>query len=93
MSDTEAAQLFQACHAAMSPHSRLLIVGELMGAGAAPGPAVHLDLRMLVDFGEAGVRTEGELRTMLANAGLRITQILAAGRVGTIVEAEHTVAG
>jgi hypothetical protein len=87
LSDAEAAQVFQACRAAMGRHSRLLIIGELMGIGAALGPAVQLDLRMLVVFGEAGVRTEEELRTLLVNAGLRITRIVAAGRAGAIVEA------
>jgi hypothetical protein len=37
----------------MGQRSRLLIIGELMGFGAASGPAAHLDLRMLVIFGEA----------------------------------------
>jgi O-methyltransferase len=87
MSDAEAVQVFQTCHAAMSPRSRLLIIGELMGTGAAAGPAAHLDLRMLVIYGEAGVRTEEELRTLLTNAGLRITRIVGAGRAGSIVEA------
>jgi hypothetical protein len=87
MSDAEAVQVFQACHAVMGPESRLLVIGELMGTGTAPGPAVHLDMRMLVIFGEAGVRTEEELRTLLANAGLRITRIITTGRAGSIVEA------
>src|SRR5262249_47674351 len=65
LSDAEATLVFHACHAAMSPHSRLLAIGELMGADAALGRAVELDLRMLVIFGEAGVRTEEELRTLL----------------------------
>jgi hypothetical protein len=90
LSDAEAAQVFQACHAAMSRHSRLLVIGELMGTGAAPGPGVHLDLRMLVIFGEAGLRTEEELRTLLIDAGLRITRIVSAGRAGAIVEAGRT---
>jgi hypothetical protein len=89
MSDAEAAQLLHACHAAMSPHSRLLVTGQLMATGTQPGPAAHLDLRMLVIFGEAGVRTQDELRTLLANAGLRITTIVGAGRAGAIVEAER----
>jgi len=90
LSDREAAQVFQACHAAMSRRSRLLVIGELMGTGAALGPAAHSDLRMLVTFGEAGVRTEEELRTLLVNAGLRITRIVASGRAGAIVEAGRT---
>ena len=83
LSDAEAAQVFQACHAAMSRHSRLFVIGELIGTGAALGQAVHLV------FGEAGVRTEEELRTLLVKAGLRITRIVAAGRAGAIVEAVH----
>lgn len=90
MSDAEAAQIFRACHAAMSPRSRLLVIGELMGTGAVTGPAVHSDLRMLVIFGEAGVRTEEELRTLLVNASFRITRIAASGRAGAIVEAQRT---
>jgi hypothetical protein len=49
-----------------------------------------LDLRMLVIFGEAGLRTEEELRTLLIDAGLRITRIVSAGRAGAIVEAGRT---
>jgi hypothetical protein len=86
MNGTEAERVFQACHAAMSPYSRLLVIGELMGVDAALGRAVQSDLRMLVVFGEAGVRTEGELRTLLADAGLRITRIAGAGRAGIVVE-------
>jgi hypothetical protein len=64
MSDTEAVQVFRACHTAMSRHGRLLVIGGLMGTGAAVGPAALSDLRMLVIFGEAGVRTEEELRAL-----------------------------
>jgi hypothetical protein len=90
MNDAEAAQVFQASRAAMGPHSRLLVIGELMGSGVTPASAVHADLRMLVIVGEAGVRTEEELRTLLVDAGLRITRIIAAGRAGAIVEAGLT---
>jgi hypothetical protein len=86
MSDAEAAQVFRACHAAMRPHSRLLVIGELMGTGTDPGPAAHLDHRMLVIFGEAGVRTERELQTLVADAGLPITRIVPTRRTGAIVE-------
>jgi hypothetical protein len=58
-----------------------------MGAGAEAGPAAQLDLRMLVIFGEAGLRTEDETRALLDEAGLRVTRIIAAGRAGTILEA------
>jgi hypothetical protein len=87
LGDTEAIQVFRACHAAMAEHSRLLIIGELMGTGAELGRAAHADLRMLVIFGESGVRTEKELETLLVEANLRITRVAAAGLAGTIVEA------
>jgi hypothetical protein len=89
MSHAEAVQVFRACHAAMDGHSRLLIIGELIGTGATVGPAVQLDLRMLVIFGEAGVRTEEELRTLLTASGFQLTRVVPAGRAGAIVEASR----
>jgi len=41
LSDAEASGVFQACRVAMSPHSRLLVIEQLMGTGAALGPAAH----------------------------------------------------
>jgi hypothetical protein len=87
MNDEEAAQVFQACRSAMGQRSRLLVIGELMGFDAAPGPAAHLDLRMLVIFGEAGLRTEAELRALMAEAGLSVMRIIGTERAGAIVEA------
>ena len=81
---------FRACRAAMDQRSRLLVIGELMGSGAAPGMPAHLDLRMLVIFGEAGLRTEDELRALLAEASLSVTRIVTAGRAGALVEATCT---
>jgi len=90
MNDAEAAQILRGCQAAMGQQSRLLVIGQLMGTGATPGPAALSDLRMLVIMGKAEVRTEEELRALLANAGLRITRIVATGRAGAIVEAVRT---
>jgi hypothetical protein len=55
--------------------------------GTAPGPVAQLDLRMLVIFGEAGLRTKAELRGLLAEAGLLVTRVVGAGRAGAIIEA------
>jgi len=90
MSDAEAVQVFRACHAAMGRHGRLLIIGGLMGTGAAAGLAAQSDLRMLVIFGEAGVRTEEELQALLADSGFQVTRVVPAGRAGAIVEAART---
>ena len=87
MSDSEAVQVFRACNAAMGRHGRLLIIGTLIGPGAATGPAAQADLRMMVIFGEAGVRTEDELRALLADGGFRVARSISAGHAGTIVEA------
>jgi hypothetical protein len=87
MSDAEAVQVLRACHATMSRHSRLLVIGALLGTGATAGPAAQADLRMLVIFGEAGVRTEEELRALLADSGFQVMRIVPAGRAGAIVEA------
>jgi hypothetical protein len=92
LSDAEAIQVFRACHSAMNERSRLLIIGELMGTGAELGRAAHADLRMLVIFGESGVRTEKELETLLIDANLRITRVAAAGQAGTVVEAARASA-
>ena len=45
---------------------------------------------MLVICGEAGLRTEDELRALLAEARLSVTHIVTAGRAGAIVEATRT---
>ena len=45
---------------------------------------------MLVIFGEAGVRTEEELRALLADSGFQVTRVAPAGRAGAIVEAART---
>jgi hypothetical protein len=87
MSDVEAVQVFRACHSTMSRHGRLLVIGGLMETGAAVGPAALSDLRMLVIFGEAGVRTAEELRALLADGGFQVTRVVPAGRAGAIVEA------
>ena len=71
----------------MGRHSRLLVIGTLIGTGAAAGPAAQTDLHMMVIFGEAGVRTEEELRALLAASGFQVTRIVPAGRAGAIVEA------
>ena len=42
---------------------------------------------MLVIFGGARLRTEQELRALLAEAGLSVTRIVDAVRAGKIVEA------
>jgi hypothetical protein len=89
MSDVEAVQVFRACYAAMGRHSRLLIIGVLIGTGAVAGPAAQSDLRMMVIFGEAGVRTEEELRALLADGGFQVRSV-PAGHAGTIVEAART---
>ena len=89
MSDAEAAQVFRACHAAMDGNSRLLIVGDIIGSGASVRPAVQKDLSMLVNFGEAGVRTEEELRALLTGCGFQLTRLVLAGRAGAIVEASR----
>jgi hypothetical protein len=45
---------------------------------------------MMVIFGEAGVRTEEELRALLADGGFQVTRSIPAGHAGTIVEATPT---
>jgi hypothetical protein len=89
MSDAETVQVLRACHTAMDRHSRLLIIEEVIGSGTSVGPAVQLDLSMLVNFGEAGVRTEEELRALLTEGGFQLTRVVPAGRAGTIVEASR----
>jgi hypothetical protein len=42
---------------------------------------------MMVIFGEAGVRTEAELRGLLTKSGFHVSRIIPAGAAGAIVEA------
>ncbi len=87
MSDDEAVKVFRACHGAIGGHGRLLVIGGLLGTGPAAAAAAQGDLAMMVIFGEAGVRTEQEIKSLLTNGGFQVTRIVPAGRGGAVVEA------
>jgi O-methyltransferase domain/Dimerisation domain len=87
MSDLESVGVFRACHGAMAGHGRLLVIGGLIGTGPAASAAAQGDLTMLVIFGQAGVRTEEEMRSLLTDSGFHVTRVIPAGRAGAVVEA------
>lgn len=85
--DDRAVDLLRTVRAALSPHSRVLIVEPVAGLGAPQFGAV-LDVVMLaVDGGR--VRSREELDTLFAAADLRLTQTVPA-ILSSIVEARPT---
>jgi hypothetical protein len=74
------------CRRAMSPASRVLIIEMVLPAGNAPHPGKMLDMMMLVGPG-GQERTEPEYRTLLSNAGLRLTRVVPTNSAVSVVEA------
>jgi hypothetical protein len=71
---------------AMKPAGRLLIVEMVLPAGEAPHPGKMLDMVMLVLPG-GQERTEAEYRTLLGNAGFRLSRVVPTSSAVSVVEA------
>ena len=65
--------------------ARVVIVDQVMDAGAAPGLTVLMDLLMLISQG-GGERTEAEFRELLGRAGIRLCRITPAGPVNHLID-------
>ncbi|HWS89113.1 MAG TPA: methyltransferase [Pyrinomonadaceae bacterium] len=90
--DERSVRLLQNCRRAMRPGGRVLIVQLLMPEqGGAPREqlfeAAVSDLNMLVLTG-GRERTEGEYRTLLARAGLRLKRVVPTRALVSLIEGE-----
>jgi hypothetical protein len=87
--DAEAAQILLTCARAMGPDTVLLAVERVVGPPNEDADAKLSDLNMLVAAG--GVeRTQTEWQSLLAAAGLKITQILPTRSGFSVIEASKT---
>jgi hypothetical protein len=74
--DDHAIQILRNCRTAMRDDSRLLLIEQIMPKRVTDAPAVvGSDLSMLLLFGSAE-RTEAEYRSLLALAGLQLTEVI-----------------
>jgi len=81
--DTDAVRILQACHQAMPDHGRLLIVELVLPDGAEPSMAKLADLEMLALTPGGRQRTISEYAGLLEQAGLRLTDAVAATSGGS----------
>jgi cyclopropane fatty-acyl-phospholipid synthase-like methyltransferase len=87
--DADAVRILQACRQAMPDDGRLLIVELVLPDGGEPSMAKLADLEMLALTPGGRQRTISEYAGLLEQAGLRLTDAVAAtsGRSASYVEA------
>lgn len=83
--DEQALTILRNCHAAMSPHSRLLVVESVIPPGNEPFGGKFLDLVMLLIPG-GKERTEVEYRTLFEQAGFALSRIVATESEVSVIE-------
>ena len=83
--DAEAVGILRKCREAMTDMGRLLVVEPVLRAGNVPDPAKYMDLNMLVMLG-GRERTADEFRSLLAEAGFSLSDIIATGSSHNIID-------
>ncbi len=77
--DDDATRILRACHAAMPPGARLLVVDAVLPRRARDLPAaVRMDLLMLLLL-DARERTEQEIDGLLSHAGFQLRRVVPTG--------------
>ena len=85
--DARAAAILRNCRRVVPPHGRLLVIEQVLPEAVADAPAVvQMDLQMLVMTG-GRQRTAAELRTLLAEARLRVTRLIPTCTAVSLLEA------
>lgn len=84
--DADSILILKNCRRALLPEGKLLLVEAVIPPGNAPSPGKLLDITMLVGPG-GKERTEAEFRSLLAEAGLRLTRIIPTQNGRNIIEA------
>jgi hypothetical protein len=85
--DDQAAQILGNCRAAMADSACVLLAEIVLPEGRQPSMAKFADLEMLVMTAGGRQRTEAEYRTLLGQAGLRLTRIVPSSGMVSLVEA------
>jgi SAM-dependent methyltransferase len=87
--DEMAAEILAACHRAMRPDSRLLLIEHVIPTDGRPTEGKFLDLEMLVLFSGGRERTAAEYRALLARAGFRLARIIPTVQSFNVLEARR----
>jgi SAM-dependent methyltransferase len=85
--DDSATRILQACHRALGPRGKVLIVDPVVPPGNAPHYGKLLDLEMLVLTPRGRERTKAEFVRLLRGAGFRLSGVIATESPLSIVEA------
>src|SRR5215471_4565598 len=85
--DDSARRILQACHRALGPRGKVLIVDPVVPPGNAPHYGKLLDLEMLVLTPRGRERTKVEFARLLQGAGFRLSRVIATESPLSIVEA------
>ena len=83
--DAAAIEILRTCRAAMPDTGRLLVVERVIRPGNEPDRAKFSDLYMLVALG-GRERTAEEFRSLLAEAGFRMTEVIDTGSTFYVIE-------
>ncbi len=85
--DASATRILQACHRALGPRGKVLVVDPVVPTGNAPHYGKLLDLQMLVMTARGRERTKAEFAGLLRSAGFRLSRVIAMESSSSIVEA------
>ena len=85
--DDSATRILQACHRALGPRGKVLVVDTVIPAGNTPHYGKLLDLEMLVLTPRGRERTRTEFVKLLSGAGFRLSRVIATESPLSIVEA------
>ena len=85
--DGSATRILQACHRALGPKGKVLIVDAVVPPGNAPHFGKLLDLEMLALTPRGRERTKAEFATLLRGAGFKLSRVLSTRSPLSIVEA------
>lgn len=84
--DERAIAILTNCQKAMSAHSKILVMEQVVPAGNDPAAAKMLDINMLVMCPGGKERTELEFQQIFAKAGLKLLRIVPTGEDIHIIE-------
>jgi hypothetical protein len=85
--DGSATRILQACHRALGPKGKVLIVDAVVPPGNAPHYGKLLDLEMLALTPRGRERTKVEFATLLRGAGFKLSRVVPTEGPLSIVEA------
>jgi len=85
--DDSATRILQACHRALGPRGKVLVVDPVIPSGNTPHYGKLLDLEMLVLTPRGRERTKAEFARLLRGASFRLSRVIATDSPLSIVEA------